>query len=94
MLSYDQMIFLPPGAVLDDIDGKLEGGGEAADCPVHGLPDLPHLDLVGLDVGPRHVQHAVTSDGVACLADPDSLVTPAPVRNWPLVICDTEILLV
>ena len=94
MLSYDQMIFLPPGAVLDDIDGELEGGGEAADCPVHGLSDLPDLDLVGLGVGPRHVQHAITGDGVARLAHPHCLVTPAPVRHWPLEICDTGTMLV
>ena len=49
------MMFASPGAVLDDIDGELKGGGEAADCPVHSLPDLPDLDLVGLGVGPRHV---------------------------------------
>ena len=80
------MISASPGAVLDDIDGELEGGGEAADCPIHSLSDLPDLDLVGLGVWPRHVQHAVTGGGVARLADPHCLVTPASVRHRPLVI--------
>ena len=82
------MISASPGAVLDDIDGELEGGGEAADCPIHSLSDLPDLDLVGLGVRPRHIKDTVTGGTVTCSADSHCLVTPASIRHRPLVICD------
>ena len=74
-----------PGAVLDDVDGKLQGGGQAAHRPHHGLPHLPHVDLVGLNVGPGDLEDPVLGGGVAGLADSDWLVAPAPLRDWSLV---------
>ena len=74
-----------PGAVLDDVDGILQGGGQAAHGPHHGLPHLPHVDLVGFNVGPGHLEDAVLCGGVAGLADSDRLITPASLWDWSLV---------
>ena len=81
------MISASPGAVLDDIDGELEGGGEAADCPIHSLSDLPDLDLIGLDVILTSlIEDIINCCLVAGFADSDCLVTPASIWNWPLII--------
>ena len=74
-----------PGAVLDDVDGILQGGGQAAHRPHHGLPHLPHVHLVGFNVGPGDLEDPVLSGGVAGLAHSDRLVAPASLRDWPLV---------
>ena len=74
-----------PGAVLDDVDGILQGGGQAAHRPHHGLPHLPHVDLVGFNVGSGDLEDPVLCGGVARLAHSDWLVSPASLRDWSLV---------
>ena len=74
-----------PGAVLDDVDGILQGGGQAAHRPHHGLPHLPHVDLVGFNVGSGDLEDPVLCGGVARLADSDWLVSPASLWDRSLV---------
>ena len=74
-----------PGAVLDDVDRVLQGGGQAAHRPHHGLPHLPHVDLVGFNVGSGDLEDPVLCGGVARLAHSDWLVAPASLRDRSLV---------
>ena len=75
-----------PGAVLDHVDGKLQGGGQATHCSVHRLPHLADLDLVRFQVGTRGLQDSIISGRVTWLAHPHGLVTPASVGNRSLII--------
>ena len=74
-----------PGAVLDDVDRILQGRGQAANCPHHGLPHLPHVDLVGFNVGSGDLEDPVLCGGVARLTHSDWLVAPASLWDRSLV---------
>ena len=51
-----------PGGVLQDGDGELQGGGQAAHGAVHGLPHLPDLHLVRLQTITLGVRYTLLGD--------------------------------